>query len=475
MATMSPMSDRLFNPRSKGGPLPRHLAHLIALLCKRDNRENPGIDPKDGQAMAYWLKANYPSKDIDWAHDQALEKYRGANKDRAILHTNSDKGGHEKREIKTIDELEQELRSNEIDTDNKTSSNNTEDDTSDDDDEFLRKREFRKHVDEEAKVFLDIEKKLDDETSVRQRINSLHDAQFNILKDSIKELKSAKPLLIEIKKHDEKEARNIGIAHVNFPRLVRAANSRLLTDDTRLNIWMHGPAGTGKTFAAKKLGEALFGDAKYYESNAKSREEIKAQFERDWSSYQYSPTLSSGFEVMGYNDAHGRYIPTPFYLAYKYGGVFLLDEIDGSMQDALLKLNGALSSTYASFPNGMVERHPDCVILAGANTTGYGGDIEYLGTMKQNVAFLDRWSYLPWPHDDALEDAIVKNKDWLKRVRQVRKNAADKKIKGHIITMRASMQGEALLASGFPKIEVEEMVLRKGLPLGTWNLICHER
>lgn len=476
-----PMSKRLFNPRSSGGPLPRHLQFLIGILCKRYGKANPGLNPKDGSAMGYWLKSNFTDTDIDWAHEQALNEYRGANRDRTILHdSNKDgkqgSGSTDKSKDMSTDELAKALDLD-LDKSGKSGQEKREEDNEedfDDDDEFLKKKEFRKHVDEEAKVILDLEEKITGEIQDRVNDKKFNAGEFAALNKTIREIQSQKPLLLEIK-HPEIETRNIGIVHKNFPDLVLAANTRLLLDQTRLNIWMYGPAGTGKTFAAKKLGDALFDNAKYYESNSKSREEIKAQFQKDWSPYQYSPTLSSGFEVMGYNDAHGRYVSTPFYMAYKYGGVFLLDEIDGSMQDALLKLNGALSSTYGSFPCGMVERHPDCVILAGANTTGYGGDIEYLGTMKQNVAFLDRWSFLSWPHDDALENALVLNKSWLKRVRQVRKNAAEKKIKGHVITMRASMQGEALLASGFPQIKVEEMVLRKGLPLGTWNLISHDR
>ena len=254
------------------------------------------------------------------------------------------------------------------------------------------------------------------------------------------------PTRIEIKTPELPEFKSMGIQHKKFPLLLKACNATT-PDGHHLNIWLKGPAGTGKTTAAKKCAEAL---------NLK---------------FLFNGAIGNQYELIGFIDAGGRYHRTAFREAYEHGGVYLFDEIDSSNPNSVLAFNAALANGEACFPDGMVNRHKDCVIIAGANTAGNGGTSEYSGRMKQDAAFLDRFVMIEWPLDEALEKALCSNSAWLDKVQDVRKNISDRKVKNHMVTPRASIFGEALLRAGITEKECVDMCLRKGLNDEVWKEI----
>lgn len=259
------------------------------------------------------------------------------------------------------------------------------------------------------------------------------------------ELNALKPNVIELKRN-ELPTINLGVQHKSFEKLLKMCTATM-RNGQHLNVWIYGPAGTGKSTAAEKVAEAL--GLKFY-TDGKMVDETK---------------------VLGYQDASGTYRTTNFRQAYEFGGVYLADEIDGSLPDALLALNGALANGHCSFPDKIVTRHSDFVMLAAANTTGTGGTIEYVGRFQQDAAFTDRWAFIDWPLDEALEDSLVANKEWLVTVRHTRAKLKLAGIKGHLITPRASIYGETLLASGLDLETVKDMLLKKGLSEAQWNQI----
>lgn len=270
--------------------------------------------------------------------------------------------------------------------------------------------------------------------------------ETEVNKELTRKFDNLKPNLIEIKRN-ELPAIKLGVQHKNFEKLLRACSA---TDRKGFhnNLWVYGPAGTGKTTAAEMVAKALRLD---FYSSGKMADEVK---------------------VTGYNNANGDYVGTEFRTAYENGGVFLADEIDGSMPDALLALNGALANGSMAFPDKKIYRHPDFIFIAAANTTGQGGTIEYVGRFQQDAAFNDRFVFLDWSLDEALEDSLVGNKDWLAYVRHVRNRCTSvSTIKGHLITPRASIYGETLLAAGMDLDTVKQMVLKKGLTEAQWNMI----
>ena len=267
----------------------------------------------------------------------------------------------------------------------------------------------------------------------------------HVLEVAREEASKLKPNIIEIKRHDLPTL-DLGVQHKAFETLLKMSAARL-RNGSHNNIWIHGPAGTGKSTAAEMVAKAL--GLNYY-TDGKMADETK---------------------VLGYMDANGTYRGTNFRQAFEFGGVYLADEIDGSMPDALLALNGALANGHCSFPDKIVSRHNDFIFLAAANTTGQGGTIEYVGRFKQDAAFNDRFVFLKWDLDEALEESLVANKEWLKYVRHVRARIASSTIKGHLITPRASIYGESLLAAGLDLDYVIDSVLRKGLTDVHWNMV----
>jgi hypothetical protein len=130
-------------------------------------------------------------------------------------------------------------------------------------------------------------------------------------------------------------------------------------------------------------------------------------------------------------------------------------------------INQALSTPLFTFPDAVVPRHPDFVFLGAANSYGHGS-ADYVGRFKQDVAALDRFAYLLWEYDEALELAFATNKAWAKRVQKARARAIEKGMKV-VISPRATLAGCALLAKGLKMDRVDALVLRKGMSDDQWS------
>lgn len=266
------------------------------------------------------------------------------------------------------------------------------------------------------------------------------------------EIAAVKVSYVEIKPIDRANIK-AGVQHKCYVDLLTILIAAIEDGAEPCNLWIHGPAGTGKTTSAKNASV-----------------DLSAYFGRKFEFYAMS-ALETGFQIMGYMDAGGNYVTTLFRQAYEHGGVIILDEVDSYNPNAATALNGALANGYCAFPDRMITRHKDCVIIAGANTTGQGGTIEYSGRNKIDAATLDRFEMLDWPIDEALEAHICANDKWTDYVRKVRANVARQKIKGVMITPRASVKGAARLRAGIPHDLVVRTCLRKGIPDAIWNMI----
>jgi hypothetical protein len=123
-----------------------------------------------------------------------------------------------------------------------------------------------------------------------------------------------------------------------------------------------------------------------------------------------------------------------------------------------------------AFPDGVVSRHPNCIIIAAANTYGHGATHEYVGRNKLDAATVDRFIMLDWTYDEKLETSLAGANDWTTYVQKARKACAGAGIK-HVISPRASIRGRMLLDAGVPRDQVINMVVRKGLPEDSWKTI----
>jgi cobaltochelatase CobS len=239
--------------------------------------------------------------------------------------------------------------------------------------------------------------------------------------------------------------------HERFPLLLAAAGAGV-------HVLLVGPAGTGKTSAARAAAQALG---------------------LEFACLSVGPQTSKS-DLLGFTDAGGTYRESLFVQAYRDGGVFLLDEMDAGNAGVLTVLNAALSGDVMPTPAGMVKRSDRFVCVAGANTYGQGASRQYVGRNQLDAATLDRFAVLDWPVDEGLESVMIglpapasgldvgwggtlEPAAWLARVRAVRASVEREQIRA-VVSPRATLAGVALLGAGVGRHWVEEMILWRGMP-----------
>ena len=267
--------------------------------------------------------------------------------------------------------------------------------------------------------------------------------------------KATLPRRLEIKTPDTPDFTDVGLAHKQFPRLVEVASRKEEGPDgvarRTANIYLHGPAGTGKTEACRRLADLL-----------------KLEF--------YCQTFSGDsdkVDLLGFVDAHGNVVGEQFAEAWEKGGVFLADEADRG--EILVALNTATSSIYCPLPGGRrVKRHADFVLVAAGNTDMRGTTRQYAKAVEQDGAARDRFRFIPWGVDERLETDICTQmakghkreshvRAWLDRVRALR-TAIDKAGAEQVeATPRASIQGTKDILCGDDLKVIEEELIWKGL------------
>lgn len=119
----------------------------------------------------------------------------------------------------------------------------------------------------------------------------------------------------------EGERREVGTQHFLFDTILKAASARV-------HVWLVGPAGSGKTYLAESVARAL--DLNFYPISC-------------------GPEMSQ-FDLLGYRDATGQYIPGIFRAPFENGGLLLLDEIDAGSPAVMTCLNSALANSYRLTP-----------------------------------------------------------------------------------------------------------------------------
>lgn len=144
------------------------------------------------------------------------------------------------------------------------------------------------------------------------------------------------------------------------------------------NVMLVGPAGTGKSFLAEQVAQALG---------------------RRFGSISCSAGMSES-HLIGRMVPYGEqgqfeFLGTEFLDCFENGGVFLLDEMDAADPNVLLVINSALANGRISVParHGapVAKRHPEFVLIAACNTFGRGADRQYVGRSQLDESTLDRF------------------------------------------------------------------------------------
>lgn len=227
--------------------------------------------------------------------------------------------------------------------------------------------------------------------------------------------------------------------HYAFKTLLAVAKARI-------PAMLVGPAGSGKTTAAKQVAKALG---------------LRC------SSESCNPQMTK-YDLLGFVNATGSYSPGVVRDPFENGGVLLLDEIDASNPAILVSLNMLASVAVGetvTFPDGTdVPRHADFILIAGGNTYGDGASDEYVGREQLDAATLDRFACISWGYDEDLEfhAAGPDAAEWVHFVQRVRKVAQENKI-SLLVTPRASIMGAALLRDGMSRTDVERLTVYKGI------------
>lgn len=135
------------------------------------------------------------------------------------------------------------------------------------------------------------------------------------------------------------------------------------------HVYLYGPAGSGKSHTAEQVAERLGLD------------------------FYGQTTIQFAHDVRGYGDASGQYQATPFYKAFKFGGLYFQDEYDRSNAEAAIVLNSALANGWYDFPiEGRVEAHPNFRFIAAGNTKMTGPDEEYVTGQEMDASSRDRFA-----------------------------------------------------------------------------------
>lgn len=249
--------------------------------------------------------------------------------------------------------------------------------------------------------------------------------------------KNITQVIIKNEKLEIKET--INIAHNKFKDVLELVNSNI-------PVMLTGGAGSGKSSTCEKIAEAL--GLEFYFSNAITQE----------------------YKLTGFIDANGVYQETQFYKAFKDGGLFVLDEVDASVPEALIILNTAIANKYFDFPNGKIKAHENFRIVACANTYGLGNDDMYVGRNQLDAASLDRFAIVKFDYDNELERNLTEDQKWVEFVQLLREKIKGKRIK-HILSTRAIIYGDRLLKAGTEIRKVFAEIIFKNLELEDIKMI----
>lgn len=191
-----------------------------------------------------------------------------------------------------------------------------------------------------------------------------------------------------------------GVVHEKFDEVLKFVKNNE-------PVYLVGASGTGKSELCKQIAETM--GLEFYFTNCVTREH----------------------QIDGFTDAVGQYHETQFYKAFTKGGIFFLDEIDASIPEVLVKLNGALANGWYDFPApiGKKTAHKDFRVISAGNTCGYGASIEYVGRNQLDYASLDRFVLVEIDYSETIEKAVTENnKDLLAFSREFRKSAQEQGI-----------------------------------------------
>ena len=235
------------------------------------------------------------------------------------------------------------------------------------------------------------------------------------------------------------ELKNIVEPFSNEPVKHKKFDSILTILKKGKSVYLYGAAGTGKNVICQQIAEEL-GLTFYFANSVQDR-----------------------FDLLGYGDANGKFVETEFYKAFTQGGLFMLDEMDNSCEDALITLNASLANKYITFPIiGRVEAHKDFKVIAAGNTCGKGANELYTGRRPLDASTLNRFVFIEVGYDKRIEMQIAKgDSELIDFVHDLRKSS---KTTGYpLVVSYRNISDIVDLKSDFSMKDCLQMCLLKGM------------
>jgi MoxR-like ATPase len=218
----------------------------------------------------------------------------------------------------------------------------------------------------------------------------------------------------------------------------------------KAHVYLAGPAGTGKSMIAEQVAELL---------------------DLEFSSISCHPQMT-GAALFGYPTPTGGYVPTEFRKRFEHGGVFCIDEMDNGNSAIISSLNQALSNRVCAFPDGMVKRNDEFIVVGTGNTFGTGPNALHMTRQALDTASRTRFFGIEVPEDAEIERAVIDAQgleegvatDWHNVIHDLRRavNTLEMRVS---VSMRHAMIGAKALAAGLTRDEALEGTVFFGVPV----------
>jgi cobaltochelatase CobS len=192
------------------------------------------------------------------------------------------------------------------------------------------------------------------------------------------------PHVIEVKHPDGAKIKIDGITHQEFERCVKYITGGL-------NLYLTGPAGSGKSHMATQLAKAL----------------------------NLDPSIIACSGGVSETDLYGRilprdnwaYVPSDMVRLYERGNcLIVLDEFSGLDPNVGMSLNLAMANGHMYLPlkegEPFVKRGPNVNFIITDNTFGTGANPMFAGRNMVDGATLDRTVFVEIDYDRRLEESI---------------------------------------------------------------------
>jgi len=286
-----------------------------------------------------------------------------------------------------------------------------------------------------------------------EQLEALIESRIAEIREELAEALKAteRPLTVTVKRPEPLPEIKVGLAHKQLQTVLwMISHNDSSGFPLAINLW--GKPGASKSHTATQLARIL--EVPFYALSV--------------------CRLDQKSSVFGFKDvATGTFHTTGFVDAWTDGGLILMDEWDNANGTLQVAMNLALSSDKASFPHGMIPRHPKCYVVAAMNTAGRGGDQMHPDRQAIDSASIDRFTYLEWEYDGPLELALARRVNpnagaWVQWVQTVRAHCETNRAK-LVVSPRASITAESLLTDIPEWVSFEQladMTLFKGIDKG---------